>query len=171
MDLSISALKDHYANIEFSVKKSHLHICLYNADENVGSGTPEGLSSCHIVSPAVSRGNGGGCLTDLSSSSPGGVASTRLNVAPVGNVSGGTAVGGSGSLTGGGLSVLSTRRTRRGPTGAGRRTSGSFSQSGAMMMMTGVMGGLNFQLPQLDSIQRSQKILDMRLQNLQVCIP
>lgn len=33
-----------------------------------------------------------------------------------------------------------------------------------------LLGGLNLQLPQLDAIQRMQKILDMRLQNLQVGI-
>lgn len=34
----------------------------------------------------------------------------------------------------------------------------------------GLMAPFNIQLPQLDGIQRSQKVLDMRLQNLQVAI-
>nr|CAH8873702.1 unnamed protein product [Trichobilharzia regenti] len=57
------------------------------------------------------------------------------------------------------------KRLKRPTYGSGRRYSTSIGNTalGAGSML----GGINLQLPQLDGIQRMQKILDMRLQNLQ----
>ncbi|GAA51153.1 short transient receptor potential channel 3, partial [Clonorchis sinensis] len=56
------------------------------------------------------------------------------------------------------------KRSKKLTYGASRRYSSSTGQPG---LPPGMMSNLNLQLPQLDSIQRTQKILDMRLQNLQ----
>ncbi|VDP79917.1 unnamed protein product [Schistosoma curassoni] len=63
----------------------------------------------------------------------------------------------------------SSKRLKKQTYTAGRRCSSSVGNvkiGGADCLL----GGLNLQLPQLDAIQRMQRILDMRLQNLQVCI-
>ncbi|KAF8570683.1 hypothetical protein P879_06894 [Paragonimus westermani] len=70
-------------------------------------------------------------------------------------------LGGSGTL---GMQQ-STKKPRRLNYSASRRYSSNLS---SQMLHSGVMQGLSLQLPQLDGIQRTQKILDMRLQNLQV---
>ncbi|CAH8631235.1 unnamed protein product [Schistosoma bovis] len=60
----------------------------------------------------------------------------------------------------------SSKRLKKQTYSAGRRCSssvGNMTIGGAGCLL----GGLNLQLPQLDAIQRMQKILDMRLQNLQ----
>nr|CDS18731.1 short transient receptor potential channel 6 [Echinococcus granulosus] len=65
------------------------------------------------------------------------------------------------SLTpGGGIAGTSARRCRRSGT---KRC----SIVGGAGIPFGLMAPFNIQLPQLDGIQRSQKVLDMRLQNLQ----
>ncbi|CAH8632541.1 unnamed protein product [Schistosoma curassoni] len=60
----------------------------------------------------------------------------------------------------------SSKRLKKQTYSAGRRCSssvGNMTIGGAGCLL----GGLNLQLPQLDAIQRMQRILDMRLQNLQ----
>ncbi|KER27927.1 hypothetical protein T265_05132 [Opisthorchis viverrini] len=57
------------------------------------------------------------------------------------------------------------KRSKKLTCGSSRRYSSTTGQPG---LPPGMMSNLNLQLPQLDSIQRTQKILDMRLQNLQV---
>ncbi|KAL3308945.1 hypothetical protein Ciccas_012515 [Cichlidogyrus casuarinus] len=56
----------------------------------------------------------------------------------------------------------------RGASGKRARRSGGNAQAMTNLGMLMGPGGMNMQLPQLDGIQRSQKILDMRLQSLQV---
>ncbi|TPP56057.1 Short transient receptor potential channel 6 [Fasciola gigantica] len=75
---------------------------------------------------------------------------------------------GSGGTQNGPPGTSGPRRSKRLNYGASRRystTTGHALPSGAFPGGGGA--GLNLQLPQLDGIQRTQKILDMRLQNLQ----
>ncbi|KAM3186104.1 hypothetical protein ACTXT7_005019 [Hymenolepis weldensis] len=65
------------------------------------------------------------------------------------------------SLMMGGAASASSRRGRR----SGTKRYSIVAGGGIPM---GFMSPFNIQLPQLDSIQRSQKVLDMRLQNLQI---
>ncbi|KAF5404874.1 hypothetical protein PHET_01149 [Paragonimus heterotremus] len=74
----------------------------------------------------------------------------------------GTPVGLGGSGTIG--TQQSSKRPRRLNYSASRRFS---SNLGSQLLHSGTLQGLSLQLPQLDGIQRTQKILDMRLQNLQ----
>ncbi|CAH8593775.1 unnamed protein product [Schistosoma turkestanicum] len=78
------------------------------------------------------------------------------------------------SVQGGGAPTINTttnqpssRRSRKQTFTAGRRCSSSVGNTTAIGGASCLLGGLNLQLPQLDGIQRMQKILDMRLQNLQ----
>ncbi|CAH8493368.1 unnamed protein product [Dicrocoelium dendriticum] len=61
----------------------------------------------------------------------------------------------------------SAKRTKRLTYSTSRRCSSFGGNVGMNPTLLGTMPILNLQLPQLDSIQRTQKILDMRLQNLQ----
>ncbi|CAH8638908.1 unnamed protein product [Heterobilharzia americana] len=61
----------------------------------------------------------------------------------------------------------SGKRLKRPTYGSGRRYSSSIGNTALGVGAGCMLGGINLQLPQLDGIQRMQKILDMRLQNLQ----
>ncbi|KAF6773280.1 hypothetical protein AHF37_07598 [Paragonimus kellicotti] len=72
-------------------------------------------------------------------------------------------LGGSGTLG----TQQSSKKPRRLNYSASRRFSSNLS---SQLLHSGALQGLSLQLPQLDGIQRTQKILDMRLQNLQIAM-